>query len=204
MFWHFDWEFLHSLQEITISCSKTTAISDVIKMYCTNMEFCIWQTSSFFCVAHVMKILKTVWGNVSGVLSLPQCSGPSGSFLFNTKWQISFPKLKVKNVFFPLSTIHHCRSAYRSRRRWWELPCNLMLQIDQVDCSAWLHLLKLNPVPPKCVTACAEVVNNVTCMYLLKDLSSRIFRISFVWCPRQHRFYNSQFMKIENPTFTQW
>lgn len=70
MFWHFDLEmFIHSLQEITISCSKRTVISDV-KMYCTNMEFCIWQTSFFLCCT-CDGILKTVWGNGFGVLLFP-------------------------------------------------------------------------------------------------------------------------------------
>ena len=87
MFWHFDWElFVHSLQEITISCSKRTVISDVIKMYCTNMEFCIWQTS-FFCVAHVMEILKTVWGNGFSVASLPIC------FLLYISKAVTFPRI---------------------------------------------------------------------------------------------------------------
>lgn len=27
---------------------KRKVISDVIEMYCTNIEFCIWQTSFFF------------------------------------------------------------------------------------------------------------------------------------------------------------
>lgn len=45
---------------------KRKVISDVNEMYCTNIEFCIWQTS-FFCVAHVMEIIKTVWENGFGV-----------------------------------------------------------------------------------------------------------------------------------------
>ena len=62
MFWPFDWElFLLGVQEANISWR--TVLSDVVQTYCTNMELCISQ-SSFFCVAHVMEILKkNVWGN---------------------------------------------------------------------------------------------------------------------------------------------
>lgn len=45
MFWTM--RFTQFTGQINISWRLRTVISDVTKMYCTNMEFCIWQTSFF-------------------------------------------------------------------------------------------------------------------------------------------------------------